>query len=74
MTSTKTPFPQLITPITPPPGGIQETVSLAVGSGWEAPFTLEGEYSIIGHSVVLHADQDDLGLGNFDGNSHHLCL
>jgi len=37
----------------------------AESENWKAPFSLHGENSIRGRSLVLHADEDDLGLGNY---------
>ena len=44
-------------------GTIDMEVELKVGGEWDAPFSLQGEQTIMGRSVVLHVGEDDLGLG-----------
>eukprot|EP00047_Mylnosiga_fluctuans_P003223 m.228036 g.228036 ORF g.228036 m.228036 type:complete len:170 (-) comp11683_c0_seq1:44-553(-) len=46
-------------------GNIASSNGLAIIRGSDRELTLFGEYSIIGRSIVVHADQDDLGRGSF---------
>ncbi|KAL4464018.1 hypothetical protein ABPG74_005955 [Tetrahymena malaccensis] len=50
-------------------GNIENTLSednVAVYEIIDHLISLYGEYNVIGRSCVIHADEDDLGLGNFE--------